>query len=250
MNIYVFNGVWWSLLAAIVAVCLLLWLIFRRRSERVRSRVILIICLLNFLLFLLYKYWLSQDAVYLQENGFASFSIWLELPLQLCNINLLLIPLALLLRREGLFVFCSYGAVIGAFMAIASPATSFSGDLLQVHNIGYYGTHALLIVCGASLITLRFVRPRQRDVLWLLFILLLTTGIIHGINTLMRQTLHVDANYFYTYGPDGSFILESLYQLLPMPLAYLFLILPVLAPFLVLLTALINLPARLRRARR
>jgi uncharacterized membrane protein YwaF len=247
MNIDTLNAVWWGLLAVIAMVCFLLWLIFRGRSEKTRRRVILFICTLNFLLFWVYKYWLSQDVTYLQGVGREHFEIWLELPLQLCNINILLIPLALVIRRKSFFAFCFYTACLGALMAIVSPPTSFAGNLFLPHNIGFYGTHALLIICGVSLATLGFFRPRQRDALWTVLILLLVTCAIHGVNTLMRHTLHVDANYFYTYGADGSLVLSDLYTILPIPLVYLFLLTIFVVPVVMALTALINLPAWLRK---
>jgi uncharacterized membrane protein YwaF len=257
MSIDPFNVVWWTLLAAIAVVCLLIWLVFRGRSEKLRARVLVLICVFNFLFFWFYKYLLSQDPTFHYDyggsGGFGTlgggdFNIWLELPLQLCNINILLIPLALAIRREGLFAFCFYTAWIGALMAITSPPASFvGGSLFLPHNIGFYGMHTLLIVCGVSLATLGFVRPRQRDVLWTALILAIITCAMHGINTLMRQALHVNANYFYTYGSDGSVVLSKLYAILPVPLAYLFLTLPLVIPALMLLTALINLPTKLKR---
>jgi uncharacterized membrane protein YwaF len=245
-----FDAVWWGLLAGIAALSLLVWLFLRNRSVTVRTRALIAICAFNFLFFWLYKYWLSQDAVYLAENAYKGFEIWLELPLQLCNINLLLIPLALVVRRRSLLAFCFYSAVLGALAAISSPPVSFSGDLLQPHNIGFYGTHALLIVCGVSLATLGFIKPRQRDVFWTVLIMLIVTCAIHGVNTLIRHALHVNANYFYTYGADGSLILSDVYALLPLPLVYLFLLIVVIVPALMLLTALINLPPWLRGRKR
>jgi uncharacterized membrane protein YwaF len=247
MSIYTFDLVWWGLLAAIAVVCLLVWLLFRRRSENVRARAIALIGVFNLLLFCVYKYWLSQDAAYLLANGFPRFEPWLELPLQLCNINLLLIPFALTLRREGFYAFCFYTATLGAFMAIASPPVSFEGDLLLLRNIGFYGTHALLVVCGVSLMTLGFVRPRQRDALWTVAILALVACAIHGVNTLIRHSFGAEANYFYTYGPGGSHVLDSVYAILPIPLAYLFLLIIAIVPAAMLLTALINLPAWLKK---
>jgi uncharacterized membrane protein YwaF len=250
MSINTFNIVWWGLLAVIAAICLLIWLIFRGRSEKTRRRVIISICAFNFLLFCAYKYWLSQDPVVLQEYSNGHFEILLELPLQLCNINLLLIPLALALKRKGLLAFCFYTACIGAFMAIASPTASFTGDLFLLRNIGFYGTHALLIVCGASLATLGFIMPRQRDVFWSMLILILVTCAMHGINTLVRQAFGINANYFYTYGSDGSYLLGDVYAILPIPLAYLFLLPIIVVPGLMAFTALLNLPAWLRKRRR
>jgi uncharacterized membrane protein YwaF len=250
MNIETFNAVWWSLIAAIAVVSFLIWLLFHKRSEAMRRRVIMIICIGNLLLFLLYKYWLSQDLSYLDSYDRGTFNVWLELPLQLCNISLLLIPLSLFARRESFYAFCFYTACVGALMAIASPIALFTGDLLLPRNIGFYGTHALLIVCGVSLRTLKFIIPRQRDVFLALLILSITACAMHGVNTFIRQTFHVDANYFYTYGADGSAVLGIVHNILPVPLAYLFLLLIVIVPALMLLTALINLPGLLTRGRK
>ena len=42
----------------------------------------------------------------------------------------------------------------------------------------------------------------------------------HGVNLLLRATVSPQANYFYTLGLEGNPVLEGLWALLPVPLAY------------------------------
>ncbi|MDR1421710.1 MAG: YwaF family protein, partial [Coriobacteriales bacterium] len=166
MRIEPFNVIWWGLLACIAVGALLLWLLVGRCSERVRRRVLITISGVNFILFWVYKYWLSQDVSYMQMYGIKGFELWFELPLQLCNINIWLIPLALALKRRSLLAFCFFTGLLGPFMAIVSPAEGFTGDVLMLRNLGFYVTHGLLLIVSISLLTLGFFRPRARDAIW------------------------------------------------------------------------------------
>jgi hypothetical protein len=80
-----------------------------------------------------------------------------------------------------------------------------------------------------------------------MLILILITCAMHGINTLIRQAFDVNANYFFTYGADGSYLLGDVYAILPIPLAYLFLLPIIVIPALMAFTALLNLPTWLKK---
>jgi hypothetical protein len=208
-------------MAGIVLVSWLVWLGFRMRSERTRMGLVIGLCALAVALYLFEKYWLSFDTEYLATVS-GGFNMFDELPLHLCNINTLLIPVALLLKRRVLLVFCCLSAPIGAFLAFISPIAVFSeSSLLLPRNIGYYGTHALLIVASTSLVTLRLCRPDFKylpRVITLMFALVLA---MHLVNTTLRTSgISSHADYFFTYGPDSTVILEPLWQLIPIPFVY------------------------------
>ncbi|MDR1082734.1 MAG: YwaF family protein [Coriobacteriales bacterium] len=238
-----FNPLWFLLMAGVAVMSWLLWLIFRKRAERVRRGLVIGICALVMVLYLLEKYWLSLDAEYLLTQSGGRFNVLDELPLHLCNVNMLIIPFALLLKRRMLLVFCCLSAPLGAFMALASPIAVFSeSSILLPRNIGYYSSHSLLIVAGVSLFTLRLCRPKFRDLPLAIGIMLIMLVAAHLINTAFRLGgISSGTNYFFTYGPDGIAVLEILWRLIPIPLVYELPLLPVAVAYGLLVTTLIKI---------
>jgi uncharacterized membrane protein YwaF len=218
------------------------WLAFRKRPEQVREKLVIGLCAAATVLFLLEKYWLSLDAEYLATQTGGGFDVLSELPLHLCNVDMLLIPVALLSRRRALLAFCCLSAPLGALMALATPLTVFSGSsLLLLRNIGYYGTHSLLVVAGLGPFTLGLFRPAFRDLLPAVALLLAAQTAMHLVNTALRMSgASPGANYFFTYGPENSGILELLWGLAPIPFVYELPLLPAALAYGFLTTALIR----------
>jgi uncharacterized membrane protein YwaF len=237
-----FNPLWFSLMVGIALMTRLVWLVFRARTERMRMGLVIGLCVAVAALYLLEKYWLSSDAEYLSTQHDGRFSVFAELPLHLCNVNMLIIPVALLLRRRTLLVFCCLSAPLGALMALTSPLAVFSDSaILLPRNIGYYSSHSLLIVTSVSLVTLRLCRPDFRDLLPATIIMLTMLTAAHLINTALRLSdISPSANYFFTYDPDGTVALEGLWHLISIPLVYELPLLPAVMTYALLATALIK----------
>ena len=147
------------------AAALLVFLLLCKKTEARRSRLLIGVCLFNLALFVGYKLSLSMDAAYVSAYYPNGFNIFNELPLHLCNINLFLIPLGVWKRNRSVMGFSFFVAPLGALMALLFPEPLFSGFSLFLPRIlGYYVTHALLVVCGLSLATLGFYRPDPKDI--------------------------------------------------------------------------------------
>ena len=66
-------------------------------------------------------------------------------------------------RNRSILGFAFFVAPLGALMALLFPEPLFAGFPLFLPRIfGYYVTHAILVVCGLSLATLGFYRPRPK----------------------------------------------------------------------------------------
>ena len=155
-----FRGPHLLLLLLTAAAALLVFLLLCKKTEARRSRLLIGVCLFNLALFAGYKLSLSMDAAYVRAYYPNGFNIFNELPLHLCNINLFLIPLGVWKRNRSIMGFSFFVAPLGALMALLFPEPLFSGFSLFLPRIlGYYVTHALLVVCGLSLATLGFYRP-------------------------------------------------------------------------------------------
>ena len=239
-----FNAAFFCLLAAAGLAAGILWALLRRRTEKTRRRVLVAICCCNIVLFFVYKGFLSVDRQFLTLSGIDRFNWWNELPLQLCNINMFLIPLGVLTKKRPILGFSFFIAPLGALLALLFPELPFRGYPLALPRMfGFYVTHLTLVVTGLSLAVLGFYRPRYRDIPGILgaFVLLVTGA--HLLNTVLRLTVCHYANYFFTYGAAVS-ALKVMWRLIPVPLLYELPALVILPVYMALVTALMQLGRR------
>ena len=223
MVINAFNGVYFAVLGVFAALTIGLSLILKNRSENVRKWTIIGICIANIIFFWVYKYWLSIDIEYLHMTGYDKINWFNELPLQLCNINMFLIPTALLTKKRGLLGFCFVVAPVAALLAMTFPSVGFAGySIFLPRNLGFFITHGLIITCAICLATLGFYRPKVRDLPGIALTLFILSSALFGVNHLLRATgLCAEANYFYTVEPEGISILEVFWSIIPVQFVYL-----------------------------
>ena len=197
MTIQPFNSAYFLLLLLTGLVTAAIAHRFSHRPEADWERAIYALSTFNILLFVLYKGLLSRDGDFLVVSNMEKFNWLNELPIQLCNINLFLIPIGLKRRDRALMGFSFFVAPLGALAAITCPEPAFSGySVLLSRIIGFYGTHAMLIVSGFSLATLGFYRPEKRDFPGIYAAASVMGVCIHVINFLLRKGLCPQANYF------------------------------------------------------
>ena len=101
MIIRPFNAAHLLLLALAAGAVVLLWVLLRGQPERCRSAVLIALCAANIIGFFVYKGFLSRDMQFLQASGLDRFNWFSELPIQLCNINMFLIPIGILTKRRS-----------------------------------------------------------------------------------------------------------------------------------------------------
>ena len=222
MIIRPFNAGFFLLMAVMIGAIVLLWALLRGRSEQRREAVLIALCVVNIIGFFVYKGFLSGDAQFLQVSGLDKFNWFNELPLQLCNINMFLIPIGILTKRRSLLGFAFFVAPLAALMALVFPEAPFVGySLWMPRMLGFYATHILIIVCGLSLVTLGFYRPQFRDIPGIAgTFFLLGIGAL-AVNFLLRHTVCPLANYFFVYGGDVDIsILNLFWKWLPVPFLY------------------------------
>ena len=213
----------------------LIWFMLGSRPEESRERFLLILCLANIALFVVYKFSLSVDEDFVRISGHEKFNWFNELPLQLCNINLFLIPLGILTGNRAILGFSFFIAPLGAIMALFFPEAAFDGySLLLPRMIGFYFTHLLLIVCSISLMTLGFYKPEYADFPNIIIAFILLSLGVHFINIILRHTVCPFANYFFSFGSNVS-ILKFFWNILPIP--YMYLLVPALSILSVYMTA-------------
>ena len=241
MQIYPFNIVYIFLMLLGAATLMLIWHALRDKPETTRKRVLVIICALNIVFYFVYKGFLSVDAEFLEISGLESFNWFNELPLQLCNINLFLIPLGVMTKKRGVLGFSFFIAPLAAMLALLFPEIAFTGySLSQPRILGYYVTHLLIVICGLSLFTLGFYRPDFKDFPGIVAAFIVLSLGAHLVNIVLRHSVCPQANYFFTFGADIS-ILNLLWSFIPKAYVYLLPGLLILLAYMTAITVLIRL---------
>ncbi|MBO7376292.1 MAG: YwaF family protein [Clostridia bacterium] len=244
-----FNGTFFILLAIFILFTVGYWALFRKTSEKTRLLAVVGLYAAAFVFFWLYKYWISIDIDYSEitrEAGEGAFSWWKELPLHLCNINLLLVPIAALTGNRYLLSFTFFMAPFGAIMAMAMPGVGFSGYSLFVPRVmGYYVTHMLVLIISPILVLFGLYRPKFKDIPMTLVYAVGISLVVFVINMALRLTHTEDyANYFYTIDPPAGTPLVLFKKWIPVPFLYDLPIFPVLAGYMALVTLPFHLADR------
>lgn len=232
-----FNGVFWMILALTIVAVAAIRRNFAGQPYARKTRFLTCLCACNIVVFFVYKFMLSIDAEFPMLAGIDRFNWFNELPLQLCNINLFLIPLGVRRKSRPVLGFSFFTAPLGALMALLFPESSFIGySIFTPRILGFYLTHSLLIICGLSLSALDLYRPRWQDIPGILRTLGVLALGAHIVNTALRHTVCAYANYFFTYRTDIS-ILNLFWKLIPVPLLYLLPGLLILLPYMCIIIA-------------
>ncbi len=244
------NPLFLAVFAAFLLLLVFASVLLRGRSERTRSLVLIAACVVTLIGFVIYKYFLSLDSDYnVITAGMGGFNWWGELPLQLCNINMLLIPIAVLKKSRPLMCFSFFLGPLGALMALLMPGNGFDGySLLLPRMLGYYGTHFMVVIEGLALASFGLFRPRFRDLPKAALAVLGIAFVIFLFNLLLRWTgLHPKANYFFSVETEGNFLLELFHSWLPFPFLYLIPSFGILIPYMLLVTIPFELADRRAR---
>ena len=241
------NPLFLAVFAAFLLLLVLASVLLRGRSERTRSLVLIAACVVTLIGFVIYKYYLSLDSDYnviTAEMG--GFNWWGELPLQLCNINMIIIPIAVLKKSRPLMCFGFFIGPLGALMALLMPGNGFDGySLLLPRMLGYYGTHFMIVIEGLALASFGLYRPRFRDLPKAALAVLGIAFAVFLFNLLLRRTgLHPKANYFFSVETEGNFLLELFHSWLPFPFLYLIPSFLILIPYMLLVTTPFELADR------
>lgn len=234
-----FNALFCAVFAFFLLLLAAASLALRGKPERIRRRVLIIASLVTLAGFFVYKAFLSVDAEFDRLTAaMGGFNWWDELPLHLCNINMILIPIAVYLDNRALKSFCFFVGPLGAMMALAMPGAGFDGfSLLLPRMLGFYGTHFAIVIEGLALVTFGLYKPKFRDLPLTVLTLILIGLVIFAVNMLLRTTgLHPKANYFYTVETEGNPLLEIFHRWIPVPFLYL---LPGAAAILLVYMALV-----------
>ncbi len=221
-----FNGVFFALFAFFLALLIVSSILLKKKSEQTRRLVLSGAMILTLVLFVFYKIALFLDKDYSEITaaaGLGAFSWWKELPLQLCNINTILIPISVMKKNRNLMGFAFFLGPIGALMALIMPCLGFSGyPIYLFRNLGYYITHFMVFTGGIAVGAYGLYRPTYKDILPVTLTALIVSFSVFLFNMFLRLT-HIEdhANYFYSVETEGNAILDLFHSWIPVPFLYL-----------------------------
>ena len=244
-----FNTLFFLVFGGFLALLIAASILLRNRSERTRQAVLIFACAVTLIGFIVYKYYLSLDEEYnILTANMGGFNWWGELPLHLCNINMILIPIAVLRKSRPLMSFCFFLGPLGAMMALAMPGNGFDGySLLLPRMLGYYGTHFMIVIEGLAIVCFGLYRPRFRDLPRTVVAALAIELVVFIINLLLRWSgLHPKANYFFSVETEGNPLLEIFYGWIPLPYLYLLPSVVILSVYMLLITSAFAIADRIR----
>lgn len=214
MIIKPFNLLYFTLLFVTIGLVIVFSIVFKNKSEFFKKMFIFSIGVFNLVFFIVYKYWLYIDDY--------PFDIWLEMPLHLCNINIFIISIGVLIKNKYLLTFGGIVGPLGALMALTFPYPNFfDNSIFLLRNIGYYGTHLVIILMGLLIFGFGFIKPELKNLKCLVICSTCLSLFIFLLNLLFRWISGSDVNYFYTMHPNGISILEVFWNLIPVPYLYL-----------------------------
>ena len=201
------------------------------RSDITKRNVLLLICGFNAALYVVYKFAQANEAV-------DDFDIFLNLPLHFCNINLILLPLAIYLKNRNLMAYQFYFGTILASLALVMVYPGFrSRSIFEFTPFVYFYYHSMLATLPIVLIKLRLYTPSFKAVWQPVLILVGMTSFMHIINMILRATnIAAEANYFFTFGLRGDFFTELFWRIVPLEFFFLLPSLLLFAPFIILTT--------------
>ena len=235
-----FNPLFILVFAGFIVLLTVASLLLRNKSRSTKETVLVVACILTLIGYFIYKYRLSKDSAYNEITAvMGGFNWWGELPFQLCNINMIIIPIAVLKKSRPLMCFGFFLGPLGALMALVMPGNGFDGySILLPRMLGYYGTHFMIVIEGLALVTFGLLRPRYSDIPKTLLATLPILLIVLAINYILRWTgLHPKSNYMFMMETEGNPLLELFYSWIPVPCLYLLPSFVILSAYMFLVTS-------------
>ena len=199
-----------------VGIFLLIFLGFGKQSEKTKTKLIYLLCIIDFIAYIINDY-------YFFKRG---DSILTMLPLQLCNIAVFLIPLTLLLKKRILYDFIFYVCVLGAFIALIIPSSDYIGQTYSLMTVSFFIFHYIIVIIPFLLAGWGFYTPAPtvKSVIRLSIVIFIIALFLHLLNLAFGKWFGVEADYFFTiikYSAPRNPAFELFSRIIPVNLFYL-----------------------------
>lgn len=220
------NFVWWVVMALTGVGTYGLYAILESCNVGFQRNALLACGFIVFVLYFLQRFFMFRDPDFLEKfgsNGKERLVQWL--PLHVCYSGLMLTMVGLYYNYDPLEAFGFYVGWLGAFMAMVSPDKYYKNKpLFHPPILFLYLTHGLLMALYSCIFFLGLFQPSWSAGIQSVFILILLTLGLHGINRIGHRWGLFTMNYGYTMSPEGSYLLEIGWKWIPY--RYLYVLVP------------------------
>ncbi|MBE6637771.1 MAG: hypothetical protein E7618_08235 [Ruminococcaceae bacterium] len=177
------------------------------------------------------------------------------LPLHLCSINAILLPIAIFTRSRiigNMLLLWSVGALFANLMTFLPTEAS---DLYGATFLFFYLPHIFEFGIPILLFKFGYFKKEVKYIATTIGITMVIYTVVHIINKLLNQHLirinatdylgeQIQVNYMYSIKPDNP-LLELFWRLIPYEYWYMFLVFPIVFVYL----AILYLPQILKRGK-
>ncbi|MDD5953586.1 MAG: YwaF family protein [Firmicutes bacterium] len=223
MNISVGNSVWWMVIALCCAVTALVYLSLRKKSDEQKRKALLLIGCTILVLFYVQRILMFRFDAFIAAYGTGWKQILPELlPFNLCYLSVIVMIAGARLNNKHLLGFCFFISSLGAVLALVAPVGIFSDtNLLQPAVAMFYFLHILVAAAYWNIGFLGLVKPEKNQAITSMLLFYFIFFLIHLVNWLGRSAGIDSMNYFYSFNPEGSSVLELFWEWLPIPCLYM-----------------------------
>jgi len=191
------------IILAILFLSMFLMVVFlKKKSDAFQDKIIKIIAWSIVLLEIIRMIWIAM----INPSGFMLVAF---LPLHLCGLMAIFIPLAVYQKSDVLIEFVYVAGIAGAGMALLTPDVTMY-PLLSLQFLQSMIIHALIFFAGVFYIFVKGYRPKFKNAPKVLSLLVLLAIAVFPVNLLLVDQ---QANYFFLmYGIEDT-ILHTIDQM-------------------------------------
>lgn len=164
-------------------------------------------------------------------------SPWEYLPLHLCSLNALLLPVVVISKRKGLgclLLLWAFGAIFGLILNYAMAEC----ELLSWTFFFYYFPHILYFGLPILLWKLGRIEIGVKQIPMTIGVMMTAYTLIHFVNVAINNAALtnsagevIQANYMFSVSPDNP-VLALFWKVIPYPYWYMYMLVPVIALYL------------------
>ena len=188
----------------------------KSKSSKFKKMTVYALCFIDVLTFAIYKYIHFTEGMHIANL----------LPLHLCSIGIVLIPMALYFSNDNIMDFNFYIVVPGALAAILIPSSENVAALLSIKTITFFIFHAINAMLPLLIEQFGFYEsnPSIKKGIKLSVQSILLIYSMHGFNIVLGRFTNIEVNYFYTiarYAVTTNVAFRYLYGLIPYNVLYI-----------------------------
>lgn len=220
-----FNSVFYIFIGTVFILTMILTYFLSKKDGETRRKIMIVVTVIIAIFLLFYKssYRLDQEFINDYSKYWGEYTILNELPINPCNIVLLLLPIGLWKKSDYCLSYCVYMGLIATLIAVCVPQQGYAGYyVFKWHTFGFFLLHSLGVFIPASIVILKLYIPKYKDIFKATAVLLISTIISYFVSIFLRKAgLCEFANYSFTMEPEGNPVLGFFYKLIPVKGLYL-----------------------------